>query len=418
MLADLTDRLPAMPKYVDPTEWTTAKLRAQLDVWGIKCQWNDGKAKLAACLFCHDTEGNPTFGVTGGNPWYRCHRSNKCDKRWSDVQAHFAPKRLATISLESLPSKYPQARGIVVEGLIRRGDVVNLVGGPKARKSFLVMQLGLNVATGTDFLGRRTRQGKVLLIDNELRGDDLGRRAQAMASAMGLDWHSATKNIDTMLLRGQLADLNTIKAALATVPAGTYSLVVVDALYKAMPRGTDENSNADITQCYILLDGIAENLDCAAVCVHHTSKGAQHAKSVTDMGAGAGAQSRSADVHVVLRDHEDANTVVLAAVVRSQVPVDPICIEFVYPLWRVAPEKNPIKVAVAGKKHGATVDALVATIPATPAPKSEILAASKAQLGLSRDSLRALLRAALDRGLVEITVPTSRAQPHLISRKA
>jgi hypothetical protein len=136
------------------------------------------------------------------------------------------------------------------------------------------------------------------------------------------------------------------------------------------------------------------------------------------MGAGAGAQSRSADVHVVLRDHEDANTVVLAAVVRSQVPVDPICIEFVYPLWRVAPEKNPIKVAVAGKKHGATVDALVATIPATPAPKSEILAASKAQLGLSRDSLRALLRAALDRGLVEITVPTSRAQPHLISRKA
>jgi hypothetical protein len=410
---ELTSTLTAID-FVDPHEWDGARLESFLRSNKLKVAPSNGKYPLGTCPLCGESEGNPAVWIQDGRPCFKCFRQ-KCAKSFADLAAHFAP-RLATICLESLPAKYPKPRGIVVEGLIRQGDVVNLVGGPKARKSFLVMQLGLNVATGTDFLGRRTRQGKVLLIDNELRGDDLGRRAQAMATAMGLDWHNATKNIDIKLLRGQLADLMTIKAALATVPTGTYQLVIFDALYKMMPKGTDENSNADVTQCYIQLDGIAEGQDCAAVCVHHTSKGAQHAKAITDMGSGAGAQSRSADVHLVLRDHEDANTVVLAAVVRSQMPVEPICIQFQYPLWRLAPEKNADNVAVANKKPNVTIDQFLSTIPVEPAPKNDVLAATQTTLKISKTSVKALLHRATEDGLVTITTPKNPTHPHLISR--
>lgn len=413
MPVDLTDRLPAMPDYVDPNEWTPEKLRAQLDAWKIQYQWHDGKAKPPACLFCHDTEGNPTFGVTDGNPWYRCHRSNKCDKRWSDVLEYFAPKQhLPVLSLADLPTKYPKPRESVVEGLIRRGDVCNIVGGPKSRKSFLVLQLAISVAAGLPFLGRQTCKGKVLLCDNEMRPDDLGRRALAVADALGIPLPT---NVEVMTLRGHLASVHTIRTELARRQQ-RYQLVICDALYKLLPEGTDENSNSSMAAVYVEVDALAEEQDSACLLVHHLSKGAQHAKSVSDLGAGAGAQSRSADVHMAMREHEAENTVVLAAIVRSQLPVEPICLEFVYPLWRLAPEKNPGNVAVTNKKPNATIDAFLKTIPVEPSPKKETLAASKLALGISRDSLDALAHEATKRGLIEIVVPTNRASPHLISR--
>ena len=48
----------------------------------------------------------------------------------------------------------------------------------------------------------------------------------------------------------------------------------------------------------------AARLGAAIVLVHHTTKGAQAGKSVTDIGAGGGAQSRAADTHLVARYDE------------------------------------------------------------------------------------------------------------------
>lgn len=412
MPVDLSDRLPAMPDYIDPNEWTTEKLRAQLDAWKIQYQWQDGKAKPPACLFCHDSDGNPTFGVTDGTVWYRCHRANKCDKRWGDVLALFAPKQyLPVLALADLPARYPNPRESVVEGLIRRGDICNIIGGPKTRKSFLVMMLAICVAAGLPFLGWPTRQGRVLLCDNEMRPDDLGRRASAVASALGIPLPG---NVEVMPLRGHLASVDTIRTELARRQQ-RYQLLICDALYKLLPEGCDENSNSDIAKVYVTLDALAEEQDSACVVVHHASKGQQHTKAVSDCGAGAGAQSRSADCHLVLREHEAANTVVLAAVVRSQPPFDPMAIEFHYPIWKIS-DQDPGQLAVAGKKPNASIDQFLKTIPLEPAPKKETLAASKLALGISRDSLDALTHEATQRGLIVVVVPTNRANPHLISR--
>jgi hypothetical protein len=417
MPVDLTNILPPSPRFHDPHEWTPEKLRDQLNKWGIQYQWADGKAKLTTCLFCRQVEGRPAFGVTEGNPWYNCQRANKCGARWPDVLARFGQtgeaKGLPILRLSDLPEKYPKPRETIVEGLLRRGDQANVIGGPKSRKSFFVLLLAISVGLGIPFLGMPTTRSRVLLIDNELHPGDLARRAERMADAMGVSLADA--GVEVMPLRGKLADLHVIKRELSRLPPQTYSMILLDALYKSLPAGTNENDNGEMTAAFVLIDSICESHECASLIVHHLSKGQQAHKSVSDCGAGAGAQSRSADVHVVLRDHVDENTVVLEAILRSLPPIDPLCLEFRYPLWHVV-DKNPEHLAVPGKKRTATVDEFIETVPTEPTRKKVVLAKSKAKLELSRAAIDVLCAEAIERGLIVEDIPTNKSHPHLIAR--
>ena len=95
----------------------------------------------------------------------------------------------------------------------------------------------------------------------------------------------------------------------------------------------EENDNAKMAGIYNTLDQLAGQLNCAFVLIHHTTKGNQANKSVTDMGAGAGSQSRAADAHIVLRRHTEEDAVVLEAAVRSFPPVSPIGLRWQFPVW-------------------------------------------------------------------------------------
>jgi hypothetical protein len=67
--------------------------------------------------------------------------------------------------------------------------------------------------------------------------------------------------------------------------------------------------------------------------MHHSSKGNQSGKSITDVSAGAGSQSRATDTHLVLRPHEEKDVVVLDATVRSWPPIEPRCLRWTFPVW-------------------------------------------------------------------------------------
>ena len=67
--------------------------------------------------------------------------------------------------------------------------------------------------------------------------------------------------------------------------------------------------------------------------IHHTSKGNQSLKAVTDVGAGAGSQSRASDTHVILRRHKEQGVVVMESVVRSFPSVGAVCLRWNWPLW-------------------------------------------------------------------------------------
>ncbi len=95
-------------------------------------------------------------------------------------------------------------------------------------------------------------------------------------------------------------DLGTLGIRLASEARDKFDLIILDSLYKLAPPKCEENSNSDMTQLLLGVDRMAQIHDAAVVFIHHQSKGRQDNKKVTDVGSGAGAISRSSDVHFVL----------------------------------------------------------------------------------------------------------------------
>ena len=112
---------------------------------------------------------------------------------------------------------------------------------------------------------------------------------------MGISLDQYADRLCVMNLRGGLIDLKELSLQLSSLNKGDFDLIVLDAWYRFQPIGSDENSNSDVAALYNTLDALASRIDCAFVCIHHSSKGSQAGKSVTDTGSGAGSQSRAAE---------------------------------------------------------------------------------------------------------------------------
>ncbi|MEM6852910.1 MAG: AAA family ATPase [Planctomycetota bacterium] len=248
------------------------------------------------------------------------------------------------VSLGGLRRSHPELRPVLVDGLLRRGEVGNLVAASKVGKSWLAYDLAASVITGTNWLGTfACKTGRVLLIDNELHPETIAHRVPKVAHAHHMDIAELDAGLDVLSLRGRgvVLDEKSSGPIIAAIESGVYSLIIADAWYRFIPPGINENDNAGVMGLYNLLDRYAATTDAAWLVVHHASKGQQGEKAVTDVGAGAGAQSRAADAHVVLRPHEEDDAVVLEAKVRSFAPVKPVGLRWDFPLWRRADDLDP-----------------------------------------------------------------------------
>ena len=141
------------------------------------------------------------------------------------------------------------------------------------------------------------------------------------------------KGLCVQSLRGRLEDLFRMEAYFQALPEGFFRLIILDAFYRFMPRNMDENDNGTMANLYNMIDRCAARLNTGFVLIHHTTKGLQSGKAVTDVGAGAGSQSRAADCHFILRPHEVAGCLSVDAVARSWPPPEPFVIRKSFPLW-------------------------------------------------------------------------------------
>jgi hypothetical protein len=250
------------------------------------------------------------------------------------------------LTIGKLCAEFPQLRHPIIDGIIRKGDTANIIAPPKVGKSWCSYGIALSVATGLPWLGRfDCEPGRVLLIDNELFPSDIAWRIPKVASAMGIPEVDYCHNLDILPLRGQLMDLIAINRLLTTVKTGEYSLVIFDAFYRGLPSGMSENDNAAIAGLFNLIDQTTDHLQSAWINIHHSSKGSQSGKSVVDVGAGAGSQSRAADAHLVLREHQEAGFAVLDGAVRTFPPIQPVALKWDWPLWNVALDIDPSQLA-------------------------------------------------------------------------
>ena len=254
-----------------------------------------------------------------------------------------APRPKRILPLGELVEKYPKMRPVLIHGFLRRGETMNIIAPPKTGKSWLVTDLALSVATGTPWFGFPCEKGKVLIIDNELHCETSANRIPKVVAARGMELAKVKDDIFVENQRGQLGSIEDLAGRIEELKPYGFRLIIIDAFYRAMPKGTDENDNGTVAGIYNLIDKYAAALDCAFVLIHHTSKGNQATKSVTDVGAGAGSQSRASDTHVILRRHKEQGVVVMESVVRSFPSLDPVCLRWDWPLWNRADELNPLE---------------------------------------------------------------------------
>jgi RecA-family ATPase len=220
-----------------------------------------------------------------------------------------------TQTLDELRKASPHRRPYVIEGLLRRGETMNLIAAPKTGKSWFVYNLAARLATGGEFLGWTAPHNlKCMIVDNELHPEELAFRVGSVQDAMEVNFGD---DLHFTCLRGAAVDMNHIEQKLVASGASRFDVIILDALYRFIPAGTSENDNAQMMLIYNTIDRIARTFDCSVICVHHASKGNQTEKQVSDVGAGAGAISRAADTQVVLFPHEQEGMVCVEAITRS-----------------------------------------------------------------------------------------------------
>lgn len=163
----------------------------------------------------------------------------------------------------------------LVEGLLSVGALAMVYGESNSGKSYLAIELGLSVANGAPYLGRRTDRNVVLYVAAE------GSWSVRLRVAAGCRFHKRTPGLfglvpmainllDPSADVDALIELITAKAAELGAAVG---LVVVDTLARVMVGG-DENDAEDMGRLIAAGERIRQSTGAAVLFIHHAGKDA------------------------------------------------------------------------------------------------------------------------------------------------
>ena len=202
-------------------------------------------------------------------------------------------KKLRTVSGDELMKKTVKPARFVVNGLLPRG--LNIVAGKrKEGKSWLMLDLCFSVAEGEKFLDRPTEQGTVLYLDLEDPESRLIQRARGIRDVIPSKFHEATK-------AGRLGGGLTEQIEDFVKEHPDTNLVVIDTLQKIRkPKGDTYAGDYAVISA---LKSLADRLDIAIVCIHHTRK--MKAKDTFDSVLGSTGLTAAADGIYVLERRAD-----------------------------------------------------------------------------------------------------------------
>jgi len=182
---------------------------------------------------------------------------------------------------------------VLIEGTLRKGHKMMIAGASKAGKSFLLMQLCLAISNGSEWIGLKCAQGKVLYINMEIDPASCRQRFEKIATEKKYD-KSTFNNIDIWNLRGKTESLDKMVPPLVRrAKDNGYAAIILDPIYKV--QNGDENSAGDIGKFCNQLDKICSETGASVIYCHHHSKGDQADKRASDRASGSGVFARDAD---------------------------------------------------------------------------------------------------------------------------
>jgi hypothetical protein len=225
-------------------------------------------------------------------------------------------------------------RDDVILGLLKRGSKMAVGGASKARKTWLLMHLGVCVSQGQEWLDTfETKQTKVLYVNFELHDDVFEHRLETICSGMEIssigglgEWFSHWG------LRGYAAGYESILPVIKSgIKERGYGLIILDPMYKIL-GDADENKAGDITKMFNALDDIAFEHKVSIVTSNHYSKGNKSSAQDGDRISGSGVFQRDPDslVEFVDQEESDENNNILSVRprLREHIPFTPFCVEW------------------------------------------------------------------------------------------
>jgi RecA-family ATPase len=181
----------------------------------------------------------------------------------------------------------------LIEGILRQGHKMLLVGPSKSGKSFSLIELCIAIAEGSKWMGRQCKQGDVLYVNFELDRASCLHRFKDVYQTLGLTPNNANR-IFVWNLRGKTPALDQLVPKLIRrAEKKKYIAVVIDPIYKVITG--DENSASEMAKFCNQFDKIADALGASVIYAHHHSKGAQGGKKSMDRASGSGVFARDPD---------------------------------------------------------------------------------------------------------------------------
>lgn len=193
------------------------------------------------------------------------------DPRLEDL----APQQLATkFEFSRIDSLEVKEIDWLVDGYFEADSLDLIFGEPGCGKSFISIDLGCCIATGTSWHGHEVKQGMVIYIAGEGH-NGLARRFRAWERIHGVSLKGAPiyKSHRAAQLYDQKSALDVAESvkAIADAEGQTPRMIIIDTVARNM--GGDENSTQDMNQFIEHLDALLRHPYRAAVlCVHHSGK--------------------------------------------------------------------------------------------------------------------------------------------------
>lgn len=190
----------------------------------------------------------------------------------------------------------PSPRDFTVKNLFMAGKSAVLAGLGGVSKTQLTIQAAISIAMGTDFLGRKSKEGAVLMLLGEEDEQEIVRRFSATAAHMGLS--AAEKNTVTQRVRaypmigidmrlakiqggsmeptGFLLQLLEMASKLKQESGADVHMIVLD--HVGLIHGGDFNAREDVNRTVSIVNELADRTGAAVILLAHSPKSAANSE--------------------------------------------------------------------------------------------------------------------------------------------
>jgi RecA-family ATPase len=177
----------------------------------------------------------------------------------------------------------------IIPGLLKQCSKLAIGGASKARKTWLLIHLGVAAASGNDWLKFEIKQKKkVLYVNFALHGDTFEKRLDLVCEALEMCKSELGDNFAHWCLRGYATSFDEILPIITNeIRDKGYELIIIDPMYKIL-GDADENSANEITQLMNELEKVAFEAKVAVVTSNHYSKGNKATTQDGDRISGSG----------------------------------------------------------------------------------------------------------------------------------